>query len=96
MARSPECLPPERREHRAITLRAKVFPLVLLWAAIGYSALAVASTWWLRALLVAIAAGVTIHLLQLKTLTREMAKKLEAAAAGESPGGGALCDSYPI
>ena len=76
------------REHRAITLRAKVFTLILLWAAIGYSALAVASTWWLRALLAAIAVGVTIHLLHLKTLTREMAKERDAAAA-ESSGGAA-------
>jgi uncharacterized membrane protein YbaN (DUF454 family) len=74
------------REHRAITLRAKVVTLVLLWATIGYSALAVATTWWLRALLAAVAIGVTTHLLQLKTLTRRMAKELEAAAADSSRG----------
>ena len=72
------------REHRAITLRAKVVTLVLLWATIGYSALAVATTWWLRALLAAVAIGVTTHLLHLKTLTRRMAKELEAASADSS------------
>jgi hypothetical protein len=73
------------RDHRAITLRAKVATLVLLWVTIGYSAIMVASTWWLRALLAAIAVGVTIHLLHLKTLTPAMLKDLEAAA--ESPKG---------
>jgi len=82
------------REHHAITLRAKVFTLVLLWAAIGYSSLLVAKTWWLRALLVAIAGGVTIHLIQLRTLTREMVEKLEASAAGRS--GLSLSDTQPI
>ena len=74
------------REYRAITLRAKVVTLVLLWATIGYSALAVASAWWLRSLLAAIAIGVTIHLLHLRTLTREMVNELDAAAPESSRG----------
>ena len=56
------------REHRAIALRAKVGTLLLLWVTIGYSAFFVAHAWWLRALLVAIAVGVTAHILSLKTL----------------------------
>jgi uncharacterized protein len=60
------------REHRAITLPAKVVALTLLWVAIGYSALFVARAWWLRALLGVVAVGVTTHLLLLKTLTQEM------------------------
>lgn len=56
------------RSHRAVTLRSKVSALALLWAAIGYAVLAVAQTWWLRGLLLAIALGVTAHLLHLKTL----------------------------
>ena len=71
------------RENRAITLRAKVVVLITLWAVIGYSALGVVSSWWLRALLMIIALGVTIHLLRLRTLTQEMAAKLESAAARE-------------
>lgn len=69
------------REHRAITLSAKIVALTLLWCAIGYSAVFVAGTWWLRALLAAIAIGVTTHILILKTLTREMLRKQENAAA---------------
>lgn len=64
------------REHRAITRRARIVSLALLWSVIGYSALFAARAWWLRALLGLIAAGVTVHLLQLKTLPREMAGDL--------------------
>ena len=53
------------REHRAITLRAKVVTLLLLWSMIGYTALGIVSTWWVRALLGVIAVGVTIHILHL-------------------------------
>ena len=60
------------REQRAITLQAKIATLVILWGSIGYTALAVVSAWWLRALLGAIAVGVTLHLRYLKTLTPEM------------------------
>jgi uncharacterized membrane protein YbaN (DUF454 family) len=71
------------RENRAMTVRAKFVVLIALWGVIGYSALAVVSLWWLRALLAIIAIGVTIHLLRLKTLTQEMAAGLESAAARE-------------
>lgn len=60
------------REYRAITLRAKVVTLALLWAVIGYTAIGVVEAWWLRALLAAIAVGVTVHVSSLRTLTREM------------------------
>ena len=69
------------REHRAITLRAKIVTLVLLWGVIGYTALGVVTTWGVRALLGVIAVGVTLHLLHLKTLTREMVVRLESATA---------------
>ena len=55
------------RLHRAVSLRAKVLALALLWGTIGYAAIAVAQSWWLRGLLLAIALGVTAHLLHLKT-----------------------------
>ncbi len=61
------------REHRAVTLRAKVVALALLWLTIGYSTLAVLSSWWLRSLLLAVAVGVSAHLLCLKTLSAEKA-----------------------
>jgi uncharacterized membrane protein YbaN (DUF454 family) len=66
------------REYHAITLRAKVVTLVLLWGVIGYTAIGVVEAWWLRALLAVVAVGVSVHLLTLKTLTREMIARLEA------------------
>jgi uncharacterized membrane protein YbaN (DUF454 family) len=66
------------REYRAVTLRAKVAALALLWAVIGYSAIWVVQAWSLRALLAAVAVGVTVHLLSLKTLTRGMIERLQA------------------
>ena len=74
------------REHGAITLRAKVLSLSLLWGVIGYSAIFVAPSWWLRVLLAVVAISVTIHLLHLKTLTRKMAVRLEEAAVRQSVG----------
>lgn len=65
------------REHRAVTLRAKVLAMVMLWGVIGYSAIVAVSAWWLRALLAAVAVGVTVHLLRMKTYTPDMAAKAE-------------------
>jgi uncharacterized membrane protein YbaN (DUF454 family) len=59
------------REYRAITRGAKVLTLSVLWATIGYTAFVVVHSLLLRALLLLVAAGVTIHVLTLKTLTRE-------------------------
>ena len=67
------------REHKAITLRAKVVTLLLLWSVIGYTAFGIVTVWWVRALLGVIAVGVTIHILHLKTLTREMLVQLQSA-----------------
>ena len=60
------------REHRAISMRAKIVTLTLLWGTIGYTALGVLSSWVLRFLLLLVAVGVTVHVLSMKTLTREM------------------------
>jgi len=56
------------REQRAIPRHAKIIALILLWGTIGHAVLAVLDHLWLRILLVAIASGVTIYLLRLKTL----------------------------
>jgi uncharacterized membrane protein YbaN (DUF454 family) len=66
------------REHRAIPLRAKIVVLAMLWGTIGYAAIGVARAWWLRVLLVAIAVGVSVHLLKLRTLTPEMIAQAHA------------------
>ena len=65
------------REHKAITIKTKVVSLVFLWATIGYSALIAVDSWILRCLLFGIAVGVTIHLLHLKTMTKEMQEQME-------------------
>jgi hypothetical protein len=55
------------RDQRAIRGTVKIGALLTLWACIGISVIAIEST-WLRILLVAIAAAVTVHLLTLRTI----------------------------
>lgn len=55
------------REGRGISSRRKGFAIVLLWLTIGYAAVFAVSAWWAKALLLGIAAGVSIHLLRMKT-----------------------------
>jgi len=45
--------------------RAKAITLVLLWASIGATMVWTAHSWWLRLILLAIAAGVTAHVVRL-------------------------------
>jgi len=71
------------REYKAITLRAKIATLALLWGVIGYTAFGIVTLWWVRALLGIIALGVTTHILSLKTLTREMLVQLQSASETE-------------
>jgi uncharacterized membrane protein YbaN (DUF454 family) len=59
------------REQRGVTARAKIAALALLWGVIGYTALTAVTALWLRALLVAIAVAITIHLVRMKTLPRK-------------------------
>jgi len=60
------------REHRAIPLRAKVIALVLLWTTMIYSVFGLIAHWAVRVILLLIATAVTLYLLRLKTLSREM------------------------
>lgn len=71
------------REYKAITLHTKAVTLILLWSVIGYTAFGVIDTWWVRILLGVIALSVTIHILHLKTLTREMMVQLQSAVDTE-------------
>ncbi len=59
------------REGKGVHLRHKVSALVLLWGTIGTAVLLWVQNGWVRALLLVIAVGVTIHLVQLKTLRSE-------------------------
>ena len=60
------------REYKAITSRTKVVILLLLWGTLGYAAIAIVSALVVRVLLSLIGMGVTIHVLSIRTLTREM------------------------
>ena len=60
------------REHKATTRRIKVVTMALLWGSIGYAAIAVADGWVVRALLLSVAAGVTIHVLSLRVVTGDV------------------------
>lgn len=55
------------REGRGMTLKHKISMLCLLWLTMSYSIFFVVNAGWLKWLLCAIAAGVTIHLLKMKT-----------------------------
>lgn len=55
-------------EKRGIPKRVKIYILIILWATILLSAFLAVRVWWLRVLLMAIATGVTIHILRIQTL----------------------------
>jgi len=55
------------REHRALSLRAKVIALILLWTTMTYSIFFLVTNKALQVLLLLIAAIVTIYLFSLKT-----------------------------
>jgi len=65
------------QQFRAISIKAKVITIMLLWTFIGYSVLFIVNVLWLRILLLIIAAGVTAHILRLRTLTKDMMKDLK-------------------
>jgi uncharacterized membrane protein YbaN (DUF454 family) len=56
------------REGNGIPLRQKMLTLLLLWSVIGCTVWFLASTWWVKLALLGIAAGVTVHLVRIKTL----------------------------
>lgn len=58
--------------YRAISLRAKIVSIATLWAVMLCTIIFFIDLLWLRILLIFIALGVTVYLLQIKTLTEEM------------------------
>lgn len=58
------------REQRAIPLRAKIVSVSLVWITLGYSAGWLVGNLLLRILLLALAIGITVHILSYRTLRR--------------------------
>ena len=60
------------REHQALPLRVKVVSVSMVWATLLYCACFVAKEWWMSVMFIAIATGVTVHILSYKTLKKRM------------------------
>lgn len=60
------------REHKALPLRVKIVSVTMVWVTLLYCALFVANEWWMSAMFIAIALGVTIHILSYRTLNKRM------------------------
>jgi len=74
------------REHRAITLGAKVGTLAILWPTLGFTGFWVMESWWVRLMLLVVGVGVTWHVLSLRTLTAAMlAEDADAAGSRANP-----------
>lgn len=73
------------RLYRAVPLRSKVVALVFLFLTIGYSVIFVIDNWWVRALLLLVAAAVSRHILRLKTLTPAMLAEIRRRDPASSP-----------
>lgn len=56
------------RDGRGIPLKQKLLTILFLWLTIGFAIGFAVSNWWVRALLLCIAIGVTIHLSRIKPL----------------------------
>ncbi|NOR44001.1 MAG: DUF454 family protein [Candidatus Delongbacteria bacterium] len=57
---------------RAVSLRSKIISNIFLWVVILISAIFYTKLIWIRILLITLATCVTIHLVKMKTLTKEM------------------------
>jgi uncharacterized protein len=74
------------RLYHAVPMASKVVSVAFLWLTIGASVLFAVQLWWLRALLLLIAIGVSWHILALKTLTHEMQAELDELEVLKSNG----------
>ncbi|MBU1077641.1 MAG: YbaN family protein [Spirochaetes bacterium] len=61
---------------RAVSLKTKIFSILLLWFSICFSIIFFVPHLWLKILLLIIAGGVTVHISSLRTLTKEMINQL--------------------
>ena len=58
------------RENKAIPLRVKIISVSMVWITLLYCTFFVAYVWWMRVMFIAIAAGVSVHILQYRTLKK--------------------------
>ena len=58
------------KEHKAIPMRVKIVSVSLVWITLLYCAFFVAHKWWMGAVFIAIALGVSIHILSYRTLRK--------------------------
>jgi len=75
------------RDYRAVTLGTKILSITFLWATMATAVLAVVDHWALHVLLIAVAIGVTIHLMRFTTATPEMLRAWGAEEAALPPSG---------
>lgn len=75
------------RENRAIPLRAKIISLTLMWGTMLYCIFALLTAWWwAQAALLAVAIGVTWHILSFATLKKGV--RCRMTPKGNNPGRG--------
>lgn len=60
------------REYKALPLRVKIVSVTMVWVTLLYCAISVANEWWMSALFIAIAIGVSIHILSYRTLKKSV------------------------
>ncbi|MCX7736336.1 MAG: YbaN family protein [Candidatus Kapabacteria bacterium] len=59
-------------EHKGMPISSKIVSITFLWVGISFSVIFLIETYWVKLLLLAIAVGVTTHLIMLKTLKKEV------------------------
>jgi uncharacterized membrane protein YbaN (DUF454 family) len=59
------------REQKRIPFSVKIVTIVFLWLTIGFSGIFVVHNLWIRIGLMAVAVGVTVHILSIRTLKRK-------------------------
>lgn len=58
-------------ERKGMPISSKIVSITFLWVGIGFSVIYLINIYWVKLLLLAIAVGVTTHLILLKTLKKE-------------------------
>ena len=72
------------RLYHAVPLYSKITALFFLYLTIGSSVVFFVNNWWLRGILVIVAAAVSWHIIKLKTLTPEMLAEIRMREAASS------------